>query len=192
MLIGLAGILLVIGILSVGTIILARWMLTPLLKAARTPAPKTQFFLSDMYVLFLQFALVGLINATMRGRGGREVDMVLFLALCWLALGLVWIVGVRILSRAAVRGALPRAISLGLTIPGAYVSALVFWVFLAPAMVSGAMGLISLAGGYGVVFVVALALARWAAGSAEKNVEPPAAGTAAQAAEKPPDDTRGQ
>ncbi|HYG77432.1 MAG TPA: hypothetical protein VEK08_20665 [Planctomycetota bacterium] len=127
--------LVVIGLAGLATSFLARWMLRPLLDEV-DPKARTQFTIYDIYVLVVQMALPGLLLAKSRISDYEQTAFFAILASTWALLGVLWLIGVGMLSRAGVQQIIPRAISLFVTIPAAYVMAFIFSFLILPSLFS--------------------------------------------------------
>ncbi|MCZ7647360.1 MAG: hypothetical protein M5U26_19230 [Planctomycetota bacterium] len=101
---------------------LASWVMTPLRKAAQTPAPPIQFQLTDLYLLLVQLLVWGGLIA---GWGAPEEDEAVrraVLGVSWLLWSGAWWLTVRWLSRAGISSMRRRALVLGLASPLAFVA----------------------------------------------------------------------
>ncbi|HEY3324536.1 MAG TPA: hypothetical protein VGP72_29055 [Planctomycetota bacterium] len=139
---------------------LARWMLKPLFDAQSKVKSKVQYFITDIYVLILQMAITGLPMASVPRY--RSEDTIIACIGVWVLLALFWWLGVHILSAAQITRALPRAVSLGITIPAAYISSCLACMLALPSLANPVL-LVGLLPVYPAVFLVVRALALWAA-----------------------------
>lgn len=149
-----------LAVLALATSTLARWMLKPLFAAQQMPRPKTQYFLSDMYVMLLQLALPGMALTFEPQQGALQA--LPLVATLWVLLILLWLIGVQLLSRAGVTKTWPRALSLGLAIPGAYLGSFSVSVLTLSSVLGPSHFLLVSALGVVALFAVCNGIARWA------------------------------
>lgn len=123
----LFGPILLFGILAyiaIATLALVRGMLSPLADIASIHSErKMQFFISDFYAIVFQLALVS--GAFTAFDFESKVQTLPALFCVWALFALLWLIGIRMLSRAGVTKAWPRLLMLCVAVPLAHLGSFI-------------------------------------------------------------------
>ena len=113
------GIVIGTAIFSFVSYYLGRAIFQPLVSARPAKARRTQFLITDIYVLIAQLMAMGALLAG-DGIDSDHPEKLVSMLLSWLLLGWWWWMGVGHLSRAEIMGSWPRAVILGAAVPFAF------------------------------------------------------------------------
>ena len=118
MLCGLVGLVFGLTTLVAAIVVVARWILRPLDRAAKGREAPAQFTLVDFLCLVFMAQLpTGLVQWMFYGSGREQGAALGICVFAWIACGLLWWTAIRTLGRAGIHGTWQRAGFLALVLP---------------------------------------------------------------------------